>query len=266
MKYGFCTGVASTLTEVVDYKLVRQVKAAGYDYVELPLMLVAALSDAQFAALLLELEQLGLGCDCCSNLFPKSIRVVGPEVNPEKITAYLQRAFERAARLKTKKIVFGSAPSRQLPEGWTQEAGYRQLTQLIQEVLLPLCRKYGILIVMEPLRGTACNFINTLPDGMEIVRRVDSPYVTLLADSIHMLSEREDPNHIIKYFESLDHVHISEADRVLPEAVYSGEVQAILERLKGCGYDKTISFETKCGQGPESPKKALDLLKAYFAV
>jgi D-psicose/D-tagatose/L-ribulose 3-epimerase len=261
MRYGFCTGLASPTMEAVDYELLERIKKAGYDYAEFPLMLLERLSDSQFDFLLGELDRLQLGCDCCCDMFPKSIRIVGPGVNSTIIGSYLQRIFSRATSIGTKKIVLGSVSSRNLPDGYTTEEGYGQLTALIVSRILPLCVKHGISIVIEPIRSAVCNFINTLPEGMALVHRVDSPHVTLMADSIHMLSEHEDPNHICQYISSLDHVHISEMGRGLPEDSFSLGIQRILECLKMVGYDKTISFETK----PGNIGKALALLKGAFA-
>jgi len=261
MRYGFCTNFASQAIDAVDYALVERIKKAGYDYVEFSLTLLEKLSDRQFDVLSDKMKRLQLRCDCCCDMFPKSIRVVGPETYPSIIESYLQRAFYRAARIGAQKIVLGSAFSRSLPEGYDIELGYGQMTKLIETEILPLCIKYGIPIMIEPIRSAACNFINTLTEGMILVDRVASPYVTLMADTIHMLSESEDPDHIREYFGSLNHVHISEIGRILPEEGFSREVENILKCLRIMEYDKTISFETKSGD----IGKALILLKKVFA-
>lgn len=261
MKYGFCTGFATTITDAIDYDLVRRIKKAGYDYVEFPLMLIESLDDDQFNQLLMELESLNLACNVTCNLFPASIHVVGPDTDRQEIEAYLQHAFDRAARLGIKKIVFGSSPSRRLPAGYSKEAGYRQLASLIKETMIPLCEKYGFEMVIEPIGSGLCNLINSLPDGMKLVNMVNSPYVTLLADSVHLLSDNENPDHITLYADFLNHVHISELDRILPEYSYSDALEQILKRLKAIDYDKTISFEPMPSAHID---KALGLLKDYF--
>jgi D-psicose/D-tagatose/L-ribulose 3-epimerase len=261
MRYGFCTNLASPLTDAVEYGLVADIGKAGYDYVEFPLTLLDRLSDRQFDRLLGDLDRLRLGCDSCCNMFPEHIRIVGPGAPPAFIDPYLQRTFSRAARIGTRKVVLGSAFSRNLPEGFDAERGYGQLTDLIVNRILPLCVKYGIHVVIEPIRRAACNFINTLAEGKALVDRVASPHVTLMADTIHMLNAGENGAQIRQYFPVLDHVHVTEMDRVLPEEGFSIGVKNILVRLKEMGYDKTISFETR----PGNVEKALLLLKSTFA-
>ncbi len=264
MRYGFCKEFSTPLKTEVDYPLIRMIREAGFDYVEMRAMLVAGLDRTEFEKLERTLKEWNLACDCCCALFPGTVRVVGKEADKRKIQEYLKKTLERCRRLGAGKVVFGSAASRRLEEGMTQEEGYAQLIDLMKEVMVPLCEEYRMTIVMEPLRKDACNFIHTLSDGMKIVEGVASERVKLLADTIHMMSNSDRPADILTYRDSLRHIHISELQRMLPEEGYSPYVTTVLENLKAIGYDCTISFETKNGAGLESMKKALKLLKTRF--
>lgn len=264
MRFGFCTEFAAVDKNIIDYDLVRRIKEAGYDYVEFPLMLIEKISDEEFEKVVATVKELNLSCEVCCGMFPKTVKLTGPQVDKEQIAAYLEKAFSRAAVLGTHKIVLGSAPARELPEGTDWETGYSQMAEMLVTQVAPLCEKYDVEIVIEPLRSNACNFIHTLTDGMELVNRANSPYVKLLGDSLHMLTNEEDPNHIIEYKDDLRHVHIAEEARGLPEDGYSEYVAQVLKNLKSIGYDNTVSFEAKGGKEPDSMKKALELLKAQF--
>ncbi len=264
MRYGFCKEFSTPMKTEVDYELVKMIKDAGFDYIEMRLMLVAALSDEEFEKLCNTLKELKLPCDACCALFPKTVRVTGSDADDEQIQAYLEKAFYRANKLGTKKVVFGSAPARALDEHTTMEQGYEQLCRMIQNIMIPLCEKYDITVVIEPLRHDACNFINTLTDGMKLVNMVNHDRIKLLADSIHMLTNKESAEQILDYRKDLYHVHIAEAERRMPEDDYSKEVGDVIRCLQEIGYDKTISFESKNGSGLESMKKALALLKKQF--
>jgi sugar phosphate isomerase/epimerase len=190
--------------------------------------------------------------------------VTGAEVNREEIAAYLEKTFARLKRLGAKKVVFGSAPARALDENTTEEMGYAQMAELCREVIVPACEKYDVTVVIEPLRASACNFIHTLADVARVVEAVGSPYVRLLGDTIHMNSNSDNPEDVVKYRDILHHFHIAELGRVLPEEEYSDYTRTVIERLRGIGYDGTISFETKNGEGLASMKRALALLKSNF--
>lgn len=264
MKYGFCKEFSTPLKTEVDYELIKTIKEAGFDYVEMRAMLVSSLSDEEFDKLHNTLKELELGCFCSCALFPKTIRVTGKDANKEEIAAYIEKTFSRLNKLGAKKVVFGSAPARALDEETTEEMGYEQISEICREIIVPACEKYDITVVMEPLRASACNFINTLTDGMKVVERVNNERIALLADTIHMMANEDNPEDIVKYKDSLKHIHISETDRIMPEDSYSNFVQRVLNNLMKNGYDGTISFETKNGNGLDSMKKALALLKNTF--
>ena len=261
MKYGFCKEFSTPMKTEVDYELIKMIKEAGFDFVEMRAMLVASLEDEEFEKLASTLDNLGLGCECSCALFPKTIRVTGKSIDKEQIKEYLEKTFSRLKRLGTKKVVFGSAPARALDEETTQDMGYEQIAEVCRELIVPACEKYDITVVMEPLRANACNFINTLSDGMRVVNDVKSERIQLLCDTIHMNVNNDDPNDVIKYRDSLKHVHIAELERILPENGYSEYVTSVLNNLIKTDYDGTISFETKNGEGLESMKKALTMLK-----
>lgn len=50
----------------------------------------------------------------------------------------------------------------------------------------------------------------------------------------------------------------------MPEDEYSEFIQTVFSNLNKNGYDGTISFESKNGNGLESMRKALELLKKQF--
>ena len=260
MRYGMCTDIATKTRSEVEYSLLERIAEAGFDYVEFPLMMIETLDDSEFDKLLSELDRLGLACDCSCNYFPGRIKVVGPNANREEIETYLVKAMGRAARMGVKKIVFGSNNSRNLPDGEGIEQGYDELCGMLEESVVPFCRKYGITIVMEPIRRQSANFIITLSDGKKVVDRVGEPEILLLADLMHMNYNGEDPETLRDVIGVLRHVHICEWDRVLPEDGYSSFLRHCLDVLKDLNYDETISFESKDGD----LKKALKQLKQEF--
>jgi D-psicose/D-tagatose/L-ribulose 3-epimerase len=264
MRYGFCTHFATPLKDAIDYDLLRRISAAGFDDVEFPLCLIAGLSDGAFATLKGTLTALSLKATVCTHFFPDDMPLTGPEQDRKALEGYLAGALDRAAQLGIRKIVFASLLAWQIPEGFSRQEGYDRLAALLTELLVPACAKYGMLILIEPLRRSVCNLINTLTDGMALVNRVHSPAVRLMADGFHIIDNEEDPRQISDYARSIEHVHLAEAGRALPGRVYSKELEAVLAQLRAIGYDKTISFETVGGEDEEGMKVALALLKSRF--
>jgi sugar phosphate isomerase/epimerase len=264
MRYGFCTNFATPLKGAVDFDLLQRIRAAGFDDVEFPLCLIESLSDKAFEDLKRTLAVLSLNTTVCTNFFPDDMPLTGPQQDRKMLEYYLARALDRAAQLGIRKIVFASVLAWQIPEGASRQEGYDRLAALLDELLILSCAKHDMLILIEPLRKSVCNLINTLTDGMALVNQVNSPAVRLMADGFHMLINEEDPRQIFAYARSLEHVHLAEAGRALPREGYSKELDAILSQLQIAGYDKTISFETVEGKDEKGMKAALSLLKSRF--
>lgn len=261
MRFGYCTGFAAGMMGPIHYPLLDDIQAAGYDYVEFPLMQVAALSETDFSELRRHMEGMDIACDACCNMFPASVRLVGPEADDHTVRSYLDLAFARMQALGAKTIVLGSSGARNLAPGMTKAEGDAQLSRLISEVITPYLDKYGVMLVMEPINRGEANYINTLPDGMDIVNLAKHPRVTLLADSVHLLYENESPKHIDQYASYLNHIHLCESERALPYGGLSDGLADILAALKRIGYNGTASFEPM-PHDLQQMKAALDNIKA----
>lgn len=245
IRYGYCTNFASSITGPIFFPLLEDILAAGYDYVEFPLMQTAALSDEAFTVLVRWLEHNGLAADCTCNMFPPSVRLTGPGTDPARVAAYLEPALARLERLGTKKIVLGSSAARDLPPGTSEEEGYRQVAGLLEKVVIPLLEKYEMTVVIEPISRCEANFICTLPEGMELVKRAGHPRIRLLADTIHMLREGEGAALLAQYQPWLEHVHVSELGRDLPVWDFSPALSELLCELRRVGFSGTVSFESR---------------------
>lgn len=260
MRFGYCTGFAAGMTGPIDYRTLDMIEAAGYDYVEFPLMQLTDLPQDEFEKLKTYLSGTSLACDACCNMFPARVRLLGEEASEAVIDEYLSVAFPRMAQLGTKTIVLGSSGARRLPEGMSKEEGVAALSKVITEKVVPLLEKYDVTLVMEPIGSYEANFINTLPDGMEVVRAVSHPRVQLLADSVHLLYENESPEHITQYAANLKHIHLCENERALPAAGVSDELSAIVKAIRESGYDLCASFEPM-PHSLEDMKSALGRIK-----
>lgn len=261
MRFGYCTGFAAGMTGPIDYKTLDMIEQAGYDYVEFPLMQLADLPQEEFEELKTYLSGMSLACDACCNMFPARVRLLGKEASDAVIDEYLSVAFPRMAALGVKTIVLGSSGARRLPEGMSKSEGVIALSKVIKDKVVPLLEQYGITLVMEPIGSYEANFINTLPDGMEVVNAVNHPRVQLLADSVHLLYENEPPVHITQYAKNLKHIHLCENERALPASGISQELAAILNAIRESGYDITASFEPM-PHSLEEMKAALEQVKA----
>jgi sugar phosphate isomerase/epimerase len=235
MLLGLCTSAISSA---------KPVAAAALDYVEenVQSFLAPESPVAEFE------KRLGQAAACARNIaaaccfLPGTHKCTGPQVDETRLLAYAGEAFRRARRSGIDTIVFGSGGARALAEGFPVASAVEQFATLLAK-LGPLAARHGVTVVVEPLNRGECNFINTLDEGAEVVRRVDHPNVRLLADLFHMLRNDETPDAIRRHGDLLAHTHIAEKETRSAPGVRGDDFRPFLKALRAAGYDRRMSLE-----------------------
>lgn len=117
----------------------------------------------------------------------------------------------------------------------------------------------GLEVVFEILNRYESSLMNTINDGLKLIKAVDSPALKALLDSYHMNIEEENPSEaILTAGSNLGIYHIADSNR---EAVGNGHA-ALKEQVKNLneiGYDKPIIMEmTAKGPNPFTAIKDVD--------
>ena len=76
-----------------------ELKAAGFDYIELPIGQAACQSEVEFQETCAYLRDVALPVYACNNFFTPDIKLVGDQVDKGRARAFYQKALERASRL-----------------------------------------------------------------------------------------------------------------------------------------------------------------------
>lgn len=255
MKIGFCAGVDQA----------AEVKAWGYDYIELPLAPLCQLSENDFTEARRKLEESGLPCLAVNVFLPKTLPVVGPNVDDKACAQYARTAIERASLLGARVIVFGSGNSRNIPAGFS---GYRALEQIKTFAALSAktAAKKSIRIVLEPLNTTESNVINRVSEALLMALAVDEPNFAALADTYHMLIENENFSVMEKAGPMLQHVHVSTLlGRKIPLQHDGLLLENLFSTLKKIDYSGNVSIEAgfRSDQAAEA-KEASRLMRSFL--
>ncbi len=239
-----------------------QAAQAGFDYLELPLNMIAGLSDEDFEAARQTLADAGLPTPAFNLLFPKDLALLSPLCADEAITEYLGRAFERMEALGGRTVVFGSGRSRQRPDGIPYPSAYRRLIR-VTALTGQAAAAHGITVVIEPLNRGESNMINSVGEGAGLVAAVDLPNVRLLADYYHMAVEHEPPEDIAR-LSGISHAHIAaEAGRRFPLTEDDG-YRRMFAAMKQTGYSGLLSIEGKTDSLLTDGPQAIRLLKRLW--
>ena len=244
VRVGYCTGL----------KNLEAAKSAGFDYVELGATEVAALSDAEFEAAAARIKELGIATPVANLFLPGTLKVTGPETNPEAQMAHVRKVFTRLAKLGTEIVVFGSGGARRVPDGFAKDEAFKQLVDFGKRAATE-ARLHGITIAIEPLRKQETNIINSAGEGLELVNAIAHPNFQLMIDFYHLASEQEDPAIVLRAKDHLRHLHVANpTGRVFPQKWEEFDYAPFFANLKAIGYDKRISMEGNttdlAAQGP----------------
>ena len=103
--------------------------ADKYDYIELSFSTVLSplVEDSAFAEQLARLKDLPLPARACNNFVAANVKVVGPDIDQDLVTRYVETGFARAEALGIERVVFGSGGARRVPEGFSRQAAWEQL-------------------------------------------------------------------------------------------------------------------------------------------
>ena len=252
---GYCTGL----------KGLETAKAVGFDYVELGVTEIAALSDADFDAALAQAKKVGIPTPNANLFLPASLKLTGPQPASEaEQMAYVRKAFDRLQRLGVTILCFGSGGARRVPDGFPKDQAFAQLVAFGKRIA-PEAQARGITVVIEPLRKQETNIINTAAEGLELVQAVGHPNFQLLIDFYHLASEQEDPAIVVKARDHLRHLHTANPHgRVFPLDWNEFDYAPFFAKLREIGYTGRISVEASTKDLAAEAPRSIALLRRAF--
>ena len=253
---GYCVGL----------KGLEVAKAAGFDYVELGVTEIVALSDAEFDAAVEQVKKVGIPTPNANLFLPATFRLTGPDAaSPDEQMGYVRKAFPRLNRLGVRILCFGSGGARRVPDGFSKEDAFAQLVAFGKRIA-PEARANGITIVIEPLRRQETNIINTTAEGLALVKAVNDPNFELLVDFFHLASEKEDPAIILEARDHIRHLHMANPQgRVFPQQWEEYDYAPFFANLRQIGYAGRMSIEGSSKDVPGEAPRAIALLRRAFS-
>lgn len=253
MRFGICAPLSA----------LEAVTAVGYDYIEPPV--TALLQPEQPEAdvmppLLARLAASRLKPVIFNLLLPGDLKVVGPEIDPERQKRYLQTAFRRAKMLGGEIAVFGSGGARRIPEGWPEAEASRQTLAFLGRCG-EAAQPHGMAVAIEPLNSAECNFISSVAEALAFAEEANHPAVAVLSDLYHIAHDGQSYDETRDAASRLRHVHVAGIGRRAPAADDYDFLAGYLSVLKQIGYSGRISIEASWEDLGAQAAGALQALK-----
>ncbi|MBN2137909.1 MAG: sugar phosphate isomerase/epimerase [Sedimentisphaerales bacterium] len=179
---------------------------------------------------------------------------------------YLSCLIDLCADLGGKILVLGSPKQRSLPPGQTKDGAIRRAADLLAGVL-DKAAALDATICLEPLSPVETDFINTVAQGMEIVRQINHPNLKIHLDVKAMCSEARPVPEIIRSVkaEYVGHFHVNDANLYGP-GMGAVDYAPIAEAINDIGWDKWLSVEVfKYDPDPETiAKRSIEYLRKFW--
>ncbi|PYR91781.1 MAG: hypothetical protein DMF84_15675 [Acidobacteria bacterium] len=244
---------------------IETLRSLGFDYAEPALSQTLALDPQALASARAKTAETGVHVETMNWFLPGTdIKLTGPDTDPAKIRAYVEKALALAESFGAKVIVFGSPGARTVPDGFPREKAWAQLKDFLQtcgDVIQS--RGYGMVIGIEALRKPETNIVNSVAEALKLAREVNHPKIRIIVDFYHLTFEHEDPAVILDAGDMIVHLQIADPrERRFPTSD-AGEPRyaAFFKNLRAIGYRGRISIEANSSDVETDARASLAFLK-----
>ncbi|MGA2983885.1 MAG: TIM barrel protein [Terriglobia bacterium] len=157
-----------------------QVERLGFDYFEPPAVEVSTMTEAEFQAFKARVATSRLRCRSF-NSFIRTLRVVGPDVSAQALEVNLDSCLPRCPELGGEIVVWGSASSRNVPDGYPRGRAWAEIVRFLRMARDAACPNQ-LVIAIEPLSPPESDIINAAGEVLRLVRDVNHPNVRMMVD------------------------------------------------------------------------------------
>lgn len=263
MQIGLATNFAVTPDDPAGIRLLQSAARAGFSFVELPADTVRLMTPESFESLRNTLTEAGLSCSACNMLFPEDIALTGPDYNHTVTTAMLDESLARLSQLGVKKAIFAQVRAWRIPSAGRERA-INDLAETIRHSILPVCRRYDLQLLLEPIRRSVCDLINTPDEAYELADLVGDSDCGVMLDLYHLRENGIEAHSLdLPRMKDVTHIHIAGRERQLPPAGGAEELLPLLAALFHGGCRGDLCLETRA---PESEAQLLCAGKWMAAV
>lgn len=185
------------------------------------------------------------------------------EISRRNTIIYLKELIKLCSELDGTQLVFGS-PNNRLLHGKKYEDC---LSQSYDDFLniAEYCFKNRVYFCIEPLGKNLSEFIVSMNEGGDLVRKINHPNFRLHLDTKTVFTTKEDMSMFVEnYGDLIQHVHVSDDDLNEPGSVNKNEEHINLSQyLKKIKYENFLSIEMK-KNGINALKRGIKFVKSTY--
>jgi D-psicose/D-tagatose/L-ribulose 3-epimerase len=240
MQIGMCMFLWTTHVTADHEALLRDIKATGFDGVEIPIFEGETSHYGRLGDLL---DKIGLARTAVSAIGDPAMNLIGDAAARAAGVAHLRHVIDCAQALGAKTLSGPLHSTLGHFSGFGPTAAEFAHSVASQRAIGDHAAARGITIGLEALNRFECYLVNTMADLCNHIEAIDHPSIRAMYDTFHSNIEESDP--IAAFTDNLRHivhVHISENDRGVPgrgNIPWSETFRAI----RGSGYNGWLTIE-----------------------
>jgi sugar phosphate isomerase/epimerase len=137
--------------------------------------------------------------------------------------------------------------------------------EVVKELCLYALPK-NVTLVLEPVNRYEVDFINTVEEGVELIKKINMPNIMLLPDVFHMnIEDKNISRELAKNIDFIKYIHFADSNRLAPGQGHI-DFQQIFSQLLTAGYDGWISAEILPKPDPDTAaKQTIDFLMPFIS-
>ncbi len=242
MKIGFCMFLWTTSVSKKHEALLKDIKATGYDGVEVPIF---EGTPDDYRRLGEMLDRIGLERTAVSAMGDPSMNLISPDAaTRKKGVDYMKWAIDCASALDAR---FLSGPLHSTLgafSGVGPTAAEKKRSVASQRAIGDHAAGKNVTIGLEALNRFECYLVNTMADLSALVDEIGHPNIKAMYDTFHANIEEADPiGAYTRHRRNVVHIHISENDRGVPGR---GNIpwDETFAAIRKSGYDGWLTIES----------------------
>jgi D-psicose/D-tagatose/L-ribulose 3-epimerase len=240
MKIGMCMFLWTTHVTPEHEPLLRDIKATGFDGVEVPIFTGDIDHYARLGDLL---DRIGLQRTAVSAMGDPAMNLIGDDAARAAGLAYMRHVIDCAQALGADRLAgpLHSTLGHFTGTGPTGQEIDRSIQS--QRAIGDHAATRGVTVALEALNRFECYLLNTMQALSDHIDAIDHPNIRAMYDTFHANIEEADPiSAFTRHHRNIAHVHISENDRGVPGR---GNIpwDETFQALRASGYDGWLTIE-----------------------
>ncbi|MER9614680.1 sugar phosphate isomerase/epimerase [Mesorhizobium sp. M0207] len=241
MKIGMCMLLWTTSVSKKHEPLLRDIKATGFDGVEIPVFSGTPDNYRKLGELL---DRIGLQRTAVSAMGDPAMNLISPDASTRKAGIdYMKSVIDCAQALGANTLSGPLHSTLGVFSGSGPTAAEKKRSVASQRVIGDHAGNKGVTIGLEALNRFECYLLNTMDDLSAHIDTIDRPHIKAMYDTFHANIEEADPiGAYTRNRKNIVHIHISENDRGVPGR---GHVpwKETFSAIRKSGYDDWLTIE-----------------------